>query len=504
MATEQPNVLLIMADDVGWFDVGAYHRGIMGTRTPNIDRVAAEGALLTDHYAQASCTAGRAAFITGQIPLRTGLTTVGLPGAKQGLQPEDPTLAELLKPQGYMTAQHGKNHLGDRNEFLPTLHGFDEFYGNLYHLNAEEEPEQPDYPKGNPLFEKLFAPRGVLDCKATDADDATEDERFGRVGKQTILDTGPLTRKRMETIEEDLLSRSKDFIRRAHEADNPFLLWHNTTRMHVWTRLSDRWRDKTRLGVYADGMQELDWVVGELLDDLDELGIAENTIVVFATDNGGEKFTWPDGGTSPFRGEKGLGWEGGFRAPLVIRWPGRIPAGQVLNGISSLEDMVPTIMAALGVPDIKEQLLAGYQAADKHFQVHLDGYNQLPYLTGQAEDSPRHEFFYYGEHDLFAVRYNNWKVHFQTKDDWFAGALVKATVPRPVNLRVDPFEQHMEAPGYPVYAGEKLWTVMPAAAIVQQHAATFEKFPPRQAPPDFNPQAMVASAMHAAATRQGN
>ncbi|HET6241511.1 MAG TPA: arylsulfatase [Arthrobacter sp.] len=504
MATEQPNVLLIMADDVGWFDVGAYHRGIMGTRTPNIDRVAAEGALLTDNYAQASCTAGRAAFITGQIPLRTGLTTVGLPGAEQGLQPEDPTLAELLKPQGYMTAQHGKNHLGDRNEFLPTVHGFDEFYGNLYHLNAEEEPEQPDYPKNNALFEKLFAPRGVLDCKATDADDATEDERFGRVGKQTIQDTGPLTRKRMETIEDDLLSRSKDFIHRAHEANMPFLLWHNTTRMHVWTRLSDRWRDKTGLGVYADGMQELDWVVGELLGDLEDLGIAENTIVMFTTDNGAEKFSWPDGGTSPFRGEKGLGWEGGFRAPLLIRWPGRIPAGQVLNGITSLEDMVPTILAALDVPDIKDQLLAGYQAGDKHFQVHLDGYNQLPYLTGQTDESPRHEFFYYGEHDLYAVRYNNWKVHFQTKDDWFAGALVKPTVPRPVNLRVDPFEQHMEAPGYPVYAGEKLWTVMPAAAIVQQHAATFEKFPPRQSPPDFNPQAMVASAMHAAATRQGN
>jgi arylsulfatase A-like enzyme len=504
MATDKPNILLIMADDIGWFDVGAYHRGIMGTRTPNIDRVATEGALMTDNYAQASCTAGRAAFITGQIPMRTGMTTVGMPGAKLGLQPEDPTLAELLKPQGYMTAQHGKNHLGDRNEFLPTLHGFDEFYGNLYHLNAEEEPEQPDYPKDNALFEKLFAPRGVLDCKASDTDDATEDERFGRIGKQTISDTGPLTRKRMETIEDDLLSRSKEFIHRAHEANTPFLLWHNTTRMHVWTRLSDRWLDKTGLGLYADGMQELDWVVGELLGDLDELGIADNTIVVFATDNGAEKFSWPDGGTSPFRGEKGLGWEGGFRAPLLIRWPGRIPAGQVLNGITSLEDIVPTIMAALDVPDIKEQLLSGYQAGDKHFQVHLDGYNQLPYLTGETDESPRHEFFYYGEHDLFAVRYNNWKVHFETKDDWFAGAMVKPTVPQPVNLRVDPFEQHMQAPSYPVYAGDKLWTVMPAAAIIQQHVASFEKFPPRQAPPNFNPEAMVASVMHAAATRQGN
>jgi arylsulfatase A-like enzyme len=504
MATEQPNVLLVLADDIGWFDVGAYHRGIMGTRTPNIDRIAAEGALLTDNYAQASCTAGRAAFITGQLPMRTGLTTVGMPGAPQGIQPEDPTLAELLKPQGYVTAQHGKNHLGDRNEFLPTVHGFDEFYGNLYHLNAEEEPEQPDYPRDNPMVQRLFMPRGVLDCRATKVDDPTEDERFGRVGRQTITDTGPLTRKRMETIEDDLLARSLDFIERAHQANRPFLLWHNTTRMHVWTRLSDRWRDKTGLGRYADGMQELDWVVGELLAKLEELGIADNTIVVFATDNGAEKFTWPDGGTSPFRGEKGLGWEGGFRAPLVLRWPGRIPAGQVLNGITSLEDIVPTIMAAAGVPDVKEQLLAGYQAGDKHFRVHLDGYNQLPYLTGETDESPRHEFFYYGEHDLFAIRYNNWKVHFQIKDDWFAGALLRPTIPRPVNLRVDPFEQHMDAPAYPLYTGEKLWTVLPAAAIVQQHAATFMDFPPRQAPPDFNPQGMVEAVLHAAAQRQGN
>jgi arylsulfatase A-like enzyme len=504
MATEQPNVLLVLADDIGWFDVGAYHRGIMGTRTPNIDRIAAEGVMLTDHYAQASCTAGRAAFITGQIPMRTGLTTVGMPGAPQGIQPEDPTLAELLTPQGYMTAQHGKNHLGDRNEFLPTVHGFDEFYGNLYHLNAEEEPEQPDYPRDNPMVQRLFMPRGVLDCRASETDDPTEDERFGRVGRQTITDTGPLTRKRMETIEDDLLARSLNFIERAHEAGKPFLLWHNTTRMHVWTRLSERWRDKTGLGRYADGMQELDWVVGELLAKLEALGIADNTIVVFATDNGAEKFTWPDGGTSPFRGEKGLGWEGGFRASLVLRWPGRIPAGRVLNGITSLEDIVPTIMAAAGVPDVKEQLLAGYQAGDKHFRVHLDGYNQLPYLTGETEESPRHEFFYYGEHELFAIRYNNWKVHFQIKDDWFGGALLRPTVPRPVNLRVDPFEQHMDAPAYPLYAGEKLWTVLPAAAIVQQHAATFIDFPPRQPPPDFNPQAMVAAVLHTAAERQGN
>ncbi len=497
--SKMPNVLLILADDIGWFDVGAYHRGMMGAPTPNIDRIAREGALLTDCYAQASCTAGRAAFITGQLPMRTGLTTVGLPGALQGLRPEDPTLAELLKPQGYMTAQIGKNHLGDRNEFLPTLHGFDEFYGNLYHLNAEEEPEQVDYPKDLPVFQNFFKPRGVLECRATDIDDPSEDPRFGRVGKQTITDTGPLTRKRMETIEDDLLAHSVDFIDRAHKAGKPFLLWHNTTRMHVWTRLSDRWRGKTKFGLYADGMQELDWVVGELLGKLDQLGIADDTIVIFTTDNGAEKFSWPDGGTSPFRGEKGLGWEGGFRVPFLMKWPGEIPAGQVLNGIFSLEDVVPTVLAAIGIPDIKEQLLTGYQAGAKHFRVHLDGYNQLPYLTAASEASARHEFFYYGEHDLFAIRYQNWKIHFLVKDDWFAGQSIKPTVPRPVNLRVDPFEQHMDAPAYALYAGEKLWTIMPAAYILKMHAETFAAFPPRQAPPDFNPGAMLAQVIKTAA-----
>jgi len=497
---KKPNILLILADDVGWFDVGAYHLGIMGAATTNIDRIAHAGVMLTDSYAQASCTAGRAAFITGQIPMRTGLTTVGMPGAPQGLQPEDPTLADLLKPHGYMTAQIGKNHLGDRNPFLPTVHGFDEFYGNLYHLNAEEEPEQADYPRDEPAFKEFFKPRGVLECRATETDDPTEDARFGRVGKQTIKDSGPLTRKRMETIENDLLARSLDFMERANAAAKPFFLWHNTTRMHVWTRLSDRWRDKTKFGVYADGMQELDWVVGELLNKLDQLGIAESTIVVFATDNGAEKFTWPDGGTSPFRGEKGLGWEGGFRAPFLICWPGTIPARRVLNGIFSLEDVLPTVMAAAGVADIKEQLLKGYQAGAKHFHVHLDGYNQLPYLTGQREESLRNEFFYYGEHELYALRYRNWKIHFQVKDNWFAGQAVTPTVPRPVNLRVDPFEQHMDAPYYPLYAGEKLWTVMPAGYILKQHLETFKEFPPRQAPAGFNPSEMLERVLKAAAS----
>jgi arylsulfatase len=504
MPAGKPNVLVILSDDVGWFDVSCYHQGIMGSRTPNIDRIAAEGARLTDAYGQASCTAGRAALITGQIPMRTGLTTVGLPGAPQGIQPEDPTLAELLKPQGYRTAQVGKNHLGDRNEYLPTVHGFDEFFGNLYHLNAEEEPEQVDYPRDHPAFQQFFKPRGVLRCTATDVDDPTEDARFGRVGKQTIADTGPLTRQRMETVEDDLLARSLDFIERAHAAGQPFFLWHNTTRMHVWTHLSARWKEQTPYGLYADGLQELDWVVGELLKKLDDLGIADDTVVVFTTDNGAERFSWPDGGTSPFRGEKGLGWEGGFRVPFLVRWPGRIPAGRVLNGIFWLEDVVPTVMAAAGVPDVKEQLLQGYQAGDKRFRVHLDGYNQLPYLTGESEESLRNEFFYYGEHELYAIRYRNWKVHFQVKNDWFGGQAMKPTVPQPVNLRVDPFEQHMAAPYYPLYVGEKLWTVMPAGFILKLHADTFREFPPRQAPAAFNAQAMLDSVLSAATAGIGN
>jgi arylsulfatase len=500
----KPNVLLIMADDIGWSNVGAYHRGMLGAPTPNIDRICNEGAIFTDAYGEASCTAGRAAFITGQVPLRTGLTTVGIPGAPQGIQATDPTLAELLKPEGYLTAQVGKNHLGDRNEYLPTVHGFDEFYGNLYHLNAEEEPEQPDYPHHIPAMKEMFGPRGVLKARATDTDDPTEDPRFGRVGKQVIEDTGPLTRERMRTVEKDLLDYSLDFIRRAHEADRPFLLWHNTTRMHVWTRLADEWDGKTKFGLYADGMQELDWVVGQLLDQLDELGIADNTIVVFTTDNGAEKFSFPDGGSSPFRGEKGLGWEGGFRIPFGIRWPNTIPGGQVLNGILSLQDVLPTIMAAAGSPNIKEQLLEGHRAGEKHFKVHLDGHNQLPYLTGEVDESPRRGFFYHGETELYAIRVNNWKVHFQVKDDWFRGQLKKPTMPMVVNLRVDPWEHSIDAPGYPLYAGEKLWAVLPAAAILKQFLDTFEEYPPSQAVPGFNPAEMMGPVYQAAAARQGN
>jgi arylsulfatase A-like enzyme len=499
----KPNILLIMADDIGWFNVGAYHRGIMGGSTPNIDRIATDGILNTDHYGQASCTAGRAAFITGQIPMRTGLTTVGMPGAMQGLQPEDPTIAELLKPLGYMTCQTGKNHLGDRNEFLPTVHGFDEFYGPLYHLNASEEPEQADYPKDE-KFKEMFGPRGVMECKATDKDDPTVDERFGRIGKQTVKDTGALTVERMKTIEKGLLARSLDFIDRAHKADQPFLLYHNTTRMHVWTHLSDEWEGKTGLGRYTDGMKELDWVVGELLNKLDQLNLSNDTLVIFTTDNGAEKFTWPDGGTSPFRGEKGLGWEGGFRVPFLLRWPGKIKGGQVLNGIMAHEDVLPTVLAAAGVPDVVERCKAGLKAGNKTFNVHLDGYNQLPFLTGQTTESARHEFLYYGESNLYAIRYNNWKAHFEIKNDWFAGHTIQPTVPQPVNLRVDPFEQHMDAPAYPIYAVDKLWTILPMAALIKQHLETFKAFPQRQRGGLVNMDAIISGVMNAATSHHGN
>jgi arylsulfatase A-like enzyme len=358
--------------------------GMMGGRTPNIDRLANEGALFTDYYAQQSCTAGRSAFITGQHPFRTGLLAVGLPGSPLGLQKEDPIIADLLKPLGDATAQVGKNHLGDRNEFLPTVHGFDEFYGNLYHLNSEEEPEDPDYPK-NPTFHEKFDPRGVLRCVALTSDNpAPADPRFGAWGKQKCEDTGPLTRQRMETIEEDLLQVSLDFMDKSVKSGKPFFLWHNTTRMHVWTRLSPRWENKSGYGLYADGMMELDWVVGQLLKKLDDLGIANNTIVVFTSDNGAQKVSWPDGGTEPFRGEKGTTWEGGFRVPCLARWPGVIKPNTIINDIASHEDWTPTFLAAAGVPDVKEQLLKGYKGVDQTFKVHLDAYDMTDLLSGKG------------------------------------------------------------------------------------------------------------------------
>ena len=386
--------------------------GMMGYKTPNIDRLAKEGALFTDFYGQQSCTAGRAAFITGQSPIRTGLTKVGLPGAKEGITAADPTLANLLKPHGYMTGQFGKNHLGDRNDMLPTVHGFDEWFGNLYHLNAEEEPENVDYPK-DPKFKAMFGPRGVLHCYATDQDDPTDDPRFGKVGKQTIKDTGPLTKKRMETIDEEVTAHAIDFMERATKADKPFFIWWNSSRMHVFTHLKKESKGKTGLGIYADGMVEHDGHVGQLLAKLKELGIDDNTIVMYSSDNGAEFFNWPDGGTTMFRGEKNTQWEGGYRVPCMIRWPGVIKPGTIINDIGAHEDMLPTLMAAVGDPTIKEDLLKGKKIGDTTYKVHLDGYNLMPFFKGEVAESPRHEFIYWTDGgSVAALRYNNWKLTF--------------------------------------------------------------------------------------------
>jgi arylsulfatase A-like enzyme len=485
IAQQKPNIVVIMTDDVGMWNISAYHHGMMGGRTPNIDRIANEGALFTDYYAQQSCTAGRSAFITGQHPFRTGLLKVGLPGSTLGLQKDDPTIAELLKPQGYATAQIGKNHLGDRNEFLPTVHGFDEFFGNLYHLNSEEEPEEPDYPK-SAEFRAKFGPRGVLHSRATDKDDPTVDPRFGKIGKQTIEDTGPLTKKRMETVEKELLTASLDFMDRSVRANKPFFLWHNTTRMHVWTRLSPEWENKSGYGLYADGMMELDWVVGQLLKKLDDLGIANNTIVVFTTDNGAQKFGWPDGGTVPFRGEKGTTWEGGFRVPALARWPGTIKPLTTINDIASHEDWMPTLLAAAGVADVKGKLLQGYQAGDKTFKVHLDAYDMTDLLSGKSPGARQEIFYFDDEGNLNALRYGDWKLHFAVKNSWWDEVSQPRTLPLVINLRQDPFEMTPDSKMYTRWYGDKLWTLMPAQAIVGQFLQSFRDFPQRQKSASFN------------------
>ena len=479
---KKPNILIIMGDDIGVWNISAYHRGMMGGRTPNIDRIASEGALFTDYYGQQSCTAGRAAFILGQTPFRTGLLKVGMPGARQGIQDKDPTIAELLKPLGYATAQVGKNHLGDRNEFLPTLHGFDEFFGNLYHLNAEEEPEDPDYPK-NPQFKAHFAPRGLLDCKATNVEDPTVDPRFGKVGKQTCKDTGPITRARMETVEEELVARSLDFIDRSVKAGKPFFLWHNPTRMHVWTRLSPKWANKSGYGLYADGMMELDDVVGRLLKKLDGLGIADNTIVLFTTDNGAQILSWPDGGNTPFHGEKGTTWEGGMRVPALARWPGVLKPGTVHNEVMAHEDWMPTLIAAAGDPDLKQKLLKGYRVGDKTFKNHLDGYNFVPFFKGQVEKSPRREIFYFDDNaNLNAIRIDDWKISFKVIQGNIAtGTLIQPNMPMVANLREDPFERYSsESQMYFRWMGDKLWMFVPAQTVVGQFIESFREYPPSQ------------------------
>ncbi|MGD9714804.1 MAG: arylsulfatase [Thermomicrobiales bacterium] len=479
IAQDKPNILVIWGDDIGGFNISAYNRGMMGYKTPNIDRIANEGALFTDWYGQQSCTAGRAAFITGQSPIRTGLTKVGLPGAPEGMKAEDPTIATLLKPLGYATGQFGKNHLGDRDEMLPTVHGFDEFFGNLYHLNAEEEPENPDYPK-DPKFKEKFGPRGVIHSWAMPD------------GTQKIEDTGPLTKKRMETVDEEVTKATLAFMDKAHKDGKPFFVWWNSTRMHVFTHLKPDSDGKTGLGIYADGMVEHDGMVGQLLDKLKELGIDDNTIVMYSTDNGAETFTWPDGGTTMFRGEKNTNWEGGYRVPALIRWPGTIEPGTVVNDIGAHEDMMTTLLAAAGEPNVKEELLKGKTIGDRTYKVHLDGYDLGPALKGDG-DWPRKEFIYWTDDgSVAALRYNNYKATFlEQKAEGLSvwqQPFDRLRAPLLTNLRMDPFERAQEehAMGYDRWFMEHMFAVAPAAAYVGKWLESFKEFPPRQKPGSFN------------------
>jgi arylsulfatase len=495
-----PNIVIIWGDDIGLTDVSAYSQGLMGFRTPNIDRIAREGVLFTDYYGEQSCTAGRASFITGQSGLRTGLTKVGLPGATVGLQKEDPTIAELLKRLGYATGQFGKNHLGDRNEFLPTVHGFDEFYGNLYHLNAEEEPELPDYPK-NPAFRAQFGPRGVMDCKASEIDDTTVDPRFGKVGKQVIKDTGPLTKERMVTIDDDITNRAVDFMQRQQKAGKPFFLWVNTTHMHFRTHTkpesigqSGRWESP-----YHDTMIDHDKNVGAILKALDDLGISDNTFVMYSTDNGPHMNSWPDGAMTPFRSEKNTNWEGAYRIPAMFRWPGKIKPGQVSNDIVAHLDMLPTLLAVAGDTEVKDKLLTGYKVGDITYKVHLDGDNLVPYLTGQAPKSPRESFFYVNDdQQLTGLRYDNWKLVFLeqrapgTMLVW-ANPFTDLRVPKIFNLRTDPYERaDVTSNTYYDWLLDHAFMMVPAQNYVGQFLMTFRDYPQRQKSASFNMQEVLA------------
>jgi len=495
-----PNILVIMGDDIGWTNISAYEKGIVGYNTPNIDRIANEGMLFTDYYGEQSCTAGRSTFITGQSALRTGLLKVGFPGAPFGIQDEDPTLAEMLKPLGYVSGQFGKNHLGDLNKFLPTVHGFDEFFGNLYHLNAEEEPENVDYPGGpDGEFAKHLGPRGVLDCVATDVYDPTEDERFGPWGKQECIDTGALTRKRMETIDEEFLSRTKDFIAEAVVADKPFFTWFNSTRMHYYTHIKDEVNGISGQDFYGDGMVEHDGHVGQLLDWLEDLGIADNTIVIYTTDNGPHYNQWPDGALTPFRGEKNTNWEGGYRVPALVRWPGHIPAGTVSHEIFSHLDWVPTLMAAAGVDDIKETLKQDCTEESTNLcGTYLDGYNQLPYLLDpEHEWGQRHGFIYFNdEGQLPGVRVGDWKVVFAEQRargfDVWREPFVMLRLPKIFNLRRDPYERaDTDSNNYNEWWSRRQYMLMPGIAVVELFLDTFEKYPPSQPPFSGNPNKTV-------------
>ena len=473
-----PNILVIWGDDIGQSNISAYTRGLMGYRTPNIDRVADEGLLFTDYYGEQSCTAGRSSFIMGQSVFRTGLSKVGLPGAEEGMMVEDPTIAVVLKDQGYATGQFGKNHLGDRDEHLPTNHGFDEFFGNLYHLNAEEEPENEDYPK-DPEFRKRFGPRGVI--KAT--------------AGGSIEDTGPLTKKRMETVDEETVAAAIDFIKRQNAAGKPWFCWWNGTRMHFRTHVKEELRGISGQDEYSDGMVEHDMHVGMFLDLLDELGIADNTVVFYSTDNGPHMNTWPDAAMTPFRGEKNTNWEGGWRVPAAVRWPGKISAGSVTNEIVHHMDWLPTFAAIAGKDDIKEDLLDGYdsKALGRRYRVHLDGYNVLPLITGKAEKGPRNEIFYFSDDgDLTALRYQDWKIVFleqrveATLQAW-AEPFVPLRVPLIFNLRRDPYERSQKTSNtYYDWMIERVYMLVPAQAYVSDFLGTFRAYPPRQKAASFS------------------
>lgn len=473
---KKPNILVIFGDDIGQSNISAYSRGLMGFITPNIDRIGNEGGVFVQYYGQQSCTAGRAAFITGQCPFRTGLTKVGLPGSVIGLQKEDPTIAEFLKPLGYMCGQYGKNHLGDRDEFLPSAHGFDEFFGNLYHLNAEEEPENEDYPK-DPAFRKKWGPRGVLKCTAD--------------GK--IEDTGPLTKKRMETVDEEFLAAAKNFINTQTKANKPFFVWYNSTRMHIFTHLKPASNGKTGLGIQADGMTEHDAMVGDLLKQLDDLKITDNTIVIYTTDNGAMKNQWPDGGASPFRSEKDTGWEGAVRVPALIRWPGHIKAGTNFTELFSAEDWLTTLVAAAGGdPNLRENAKKGVTAGNKTFKVHLDGYNQLDYLTGKTTKGARSEYFYFSDDgDLLAYRDDRYKFHFSIQQatgmDVWRMPMTTLRTPLIIDLKSDPFEYSWDGSAYwEEWVMKHAYLLLPAVAKVGAYLGTYREFPPRQKPASFS------------------
>ncbi|MEP1470048.1 MAG: arylsulfatase [Halieaceae bacterium] len=474
-AADKPNILVIWGDDIGIWNISRYSMGQMGYQTPNIDRIANEGMIFSDYYGEQSCTAGRSAFITGQHPVRTGLTKVGIPGSDLGLQPEDATLAELLRPHGYTSGQFGKNHLGDKDEFLPTNHGFDEFFGNLYHLNAEEMPEDPDYPK-DPAFQKRFGPRGVIHSFADGS----------------IEDSGPLTRKRMETVDEEFLGAALKFIDKAHSDEKPFFVWFNSTRMHYYTHVKDSQLGVSGQGFYNDAMVEHDGHVGQLLNKVDELGIADNTIVIYSTDNGPHFNQWPDGAITPFRGEKNTNWEGGFRVPAMVRWPGTVKPGSISNSVMSHLDWVPTLMAAVGDSEIKSDLKAGKRVGGKEFKVHLDGYNFMPYFSGKEETAPRREFFYFSDDGLLvSARVDDWKLVYaeqraQRFDVWRDPFLV-LRIPKVFHLRRDPFERaDTDSNSYNLWWDKKIGTaLMLGNTAVGQFVQSLQQFPPRQRPGTF-------------------